>query len=298
MAWLFFAISAYALYSVTNFIYKFLIEKRIKDPIAIVILGGFEYLILGGVIFLAAGARFIPLNQSLLLLLAGCLLTFYLIPYFKALKLEDTSRVVPLFQFYPIITLILSFVFLHEILTFKALLGFALVIVGGFILGTEKISGKIFSIRESLFLMLLASFLYSLTNIIFKFVTIENFWINFSYLTFGSALGCFLLLIKTDYRKTFSTQLHQLSLNTLISIVVNSIINLFAELFTFFAISIGSVSLVSAINGIQPFIVLVYGLLLTLFFPKIIKEDIKKETLATKIIAAVVLFAGIYLISF
>lgn len=297
MNWLFLAIGAYALYSVTNFFDKFLVEKRIKDPIAIVILGGLTTLITGLIIFLFNGVKLLPAGQGMLLLLAGSLLTFYIIPYFKALKIDDTSRVVPLFQFYPIITLIISFLFLHETLNSKEFLGFAFVIVGGFIIGTEKITGKIFSLRKSLFLMLLASFLYSLTNIIFKFVTVNDFWTNFAYLAFGATIGCLFLLLKPAYRKAFVDQIKILNLSTVALLACNSIINLFAELCAFLAISAGSVALVSAVNGVQPFIVLLYGLILTLFFPKIIKEDIRKETLVTKLFAAVVLFIGIYFIS-
>ena len=296
-SWLFLAISSYGIFSITNFIDKFLIEKLIKNPIGIVILDGFLYVILGIIIFIFAGSHFLPLNQSLILIVAGTFLTFYLIPYFKALQLDDTSRVVPLFQFYPLFTLILAFIFLHETLSIKELLGFIFIIIGGFILGSEHLSKKIFKLRKSFFLMILSSLLYAFTNIMFKFINSNNFWVNFSYLTFGSAIGCFLLLYKNENRKILLNQVKILSLKTYVILLVNALLNLLAELLTFLAISLGPVALVSAVNGIQPFIVLVYGLILTLFFPKIIKEDIKRNTLIIKLFSAVILFIGIYFIS-
>lgn len=95
----------------------------------------------------------------------------------------------------------------------------------------------------------------------------------------------------------FQKQMRVMSMHTFWIVVVNSLVNFSAEIFLFLAVSLGSVALVSAVNGIQPFIVLVYGLILTLFFPHIIKEDINKETIFIKIISAVILFIGIYYIS-
>lgn len=296
-SWLFLAILAYLVYSATNFMDKFLIEKLIKNPIGIVILDGFLYLFLGVIIFFIAGGHFLPLNQALMLIFAGIFLTFYLLPYFKALQLEDTSRVVSLFQFYPIFTLILSFTLLHEKLNSSEFIGFIFITLGGFILGIEKFTIKIFSLRKAFFLMIASSFLYSLSNIIFKFVSSNNFWVNFSYLTIGSATGCFLLLIKKENRIILKTQINALNLKLTVILLINSLLNLLAEFLAFLAISLGPVALVSAVNGIQPFIVLIYGLILTLFFPKIIKEDIKKDTLVIKLFSALILFIGIYFIS-
>lgn len=296
MNWLFFATGAYLIYSATNFIDKYLVEKRVKDPISLITIDGALYFVLGILFFIFGGSHFIPLVQALLLILSGSFLTFYLLPYFQALQREDTSRVVPLFQFYPIWTLLLSFLFLHETLTQNQLLGFAIVVAGGFLLGLEDFSLKTLQLRKAFFLMLFSSFLYALSNIIFKFVTINNFWTNFSYITVGSAIGSLLLLYKKHNRSVLKEQLKVLTLGTGIIFLVNSLLNLLAELLAFFALSLGPVALVSAVNGIQPFIIFVYGFILTLLFPKIIKEDISKKTILLKIAVAIVLGFGIYII--
>lgn len=297
MNWLWYAILAYAVYSVTNFTDKFLLEKRVKDPMSVTILNGSLYLLLGTLLFFISGAHILSITNTILLIGGGTFLTFYMIPYFKALTLEDTSRVVPLFLFYPVFTLLFSVLFLHESLRFFEIVGFFLILLGGFVIGTEKISLQIFSLRKALFLMVLASFFYTLSNVIFKFVTVNNFWTNFSYLTWGSAVGCIILLLKKENRLVVKEQLHGITWNTICILIINSSLNLLAEFLAFYAISVGPVGLVSAVNGVQPFIVLLYGIILTFLFPKIIKEDIKKETVLIKIIASVMLFIGIYLIN-
>jgi len=76
----------------------------------------------------------------------------------------------------------------------------------------------------------------------------------------------------------------------------NELIFVIAKSITFFAYSIGTASLVSVVGSTQVFFGVVYGCLLTIFFPKIIKEDISKEELLKKVIAAVVLFVGLWLV--
>ncbi|MCX9011036.1 MAG: hypothetical protein OIN66_07935 [Candidatus Methanoperedens sp.] len=78
---------------------------------------------------------------------------------------------------------------------------------------------------------------------------------------------------------------------------------LLEELFDFvgrisfiFAYSLGSVVLVSSINALQPIIVLIYVIVLSLFMPGILQEEISRETLLFKFIAAVFVVIGMYLI--
>ncbi len=63
------------------------------------------------------------------------------------------------------------------------------------------------------------------------------------------------------------------------------------------AISIApSVGLVTVVTQVQSFYGIILGLVFTLLFPKIFNEDISKKGLARKMIGAVLMFAGIWLI--
>lgn len=50
--------------------------------------------------------------------------------YYYALKYSEASKVVPVSSSFPLFTLILAFLFLHENITFKKILGTLLVILG------------------------------------------------------------------------------------------------------------------------------------------------------------------------
>lgn len=295
MPWYFFAAAPMFLYGVSNFVDKFLIEKKIKEPLAMATLSGLVTGLLGITIAFVSGFKFLGFSQTILILSAGLFLIFYLIPYFKALKLDDVSRVAPLFQFIPVFTLILSTIFLKETLSFKQTIGLFLVVLGGIILSAEKIEGKFFRPRKAMWLMILSSFMYSCVLILFRFVVREaGYWTTLSWQYMGIGLGAIFLLFLERIRSSIKAQAAQLK-SSLPIIGANNGIAIVADMSSSYAISLVSVPLVTIIGGIQPVVVLVYGLILSLWLPKLIKEDIKKSTIIHKLASIVVIFIGLYL---
>ena len=62
------------------------------------------------------------------------------------------------------------------------------------------------------------------------------------------------------------------------------------------AISISYVTLVNTLSNLQPFFVFLFATMLSIFFPKFLKEKIGKSKLIVKFIAIIILFIGIILI--
>jgi len=295
MPWYFFAAAPMFLYGVSNFVDKFLIEKKIKEPLAMTTLSGLVTGLLGITIGLVSGFKFLVFSQTMLILSAGLFLIFYLIPYFKALKLDDVSRVAPLFQFIPVFTLILSTIFLKETLSSRQTVGLILVVFGGIILSVEKIEKKFFRPRKAMWLMILSSFMYSCVLVLFRFVVREaGYWTTLSWQYMGIGLGAILLLFLERTRISIKAQAAQLK-SSLPIISANNGIAIVADMSSSYAISLVSVPLVTIIGGIQPVVVLVYGLILSLWLPKLIKEDINKSTIIHKLASIVVIFIGLYL---
>jgi len=81
-------------------------------------------------------------------------------------------------------------------------------------------------------------------------------------------------------------------------LVINEVIYLVGHVLNFLAVSLAPVALVSALGGIQPFFMLVFGIILSIFWPKIIKEDITKKTLLIKFVSVLLIFLGCVAISF
>ncbi|MEO6508590.1 MAG: hypothetical protein ABIO02_01430, partial [Patescibacteria group bacterium] len=76
----------------------------------------------------------------------------------------------------------------------------------------------------------------------------------------------------------------------------NEIFYLAARYTGYFAISLISVGLVSILAGLQPVFVLIYGVILSLWFPKILKEVISKKIVLRKAFSIVVMLVGLILI--
>jgi hypothetical protein len=109
-------------------------------------------------------------------------------------------------------------------------------------------------------------------------------------------IGAIILLSWPPYRAGFRRETKKLTLSTWGLLFVNETVYVFALLSMFYAILLGSVALVSVIGGVQPFFVLVYGLILSIWFPSVIREDIQKNTVLMKALAILLIFMGGYLV--
>jgi hypothetical protein len=76
----------------------------------------------------------------------------------------------------------------------------------------------------------------------------------------------------------------------------NEIINLGGGLAARYASLLGPVSLVQAISGTTSFFVFAFGVLLSLFFPKLGRENLSRRNLIQKGIAVTLIVAGVILI--
>jgi len=75
------------------------------------------------------------------------------------------------------------------------------------------------------------------------------------------------------------------------------LIALFGILFSIIATSISYVTLVNALSSVQPFFVLLFTVLLSIFFPHIIKEEINKSIMFLKVLAIILMFIGVILVT-
>lgn len=297
MPWLFFAIAAPALYGISNFIDKFLVEKRISDPLVLNVLGGGSSFIFGLIILIVRGFPLLGPFQMVLIIISGALVEFALLPYYKALALDDTSRVVPLFQAIPIIVLVLSYVFLGESLSSLQFIGFFAILIGGFILSLEKLNLRVFELRKSFWYMILADFIFAVAFIILKFViTPVNFWTSIAYELIAGEAVVIIILSFRNYRSRVFEQLRKLNISSWLVASSSELVYLLGRISWFYAFALASASLVSVMLGFQPFFVLLLGLILSLWFPKIIEEDITKPTILVKLASIVLIFAGVWFV--
>jgi uncharacterized membrane protein len=236
----------------------------------------------------------IDLQNAMLLIVNGFLGALLFLPYFHALEKDEASIVVPLFQTIPIFSYVLAFFVLGEVLSTVQVLASMLILSGAVLLSLDLSHNKPKIKKDVFFLMMISSFLYALTSLIFKFVAVKgDFWttVFWQYVGLGVA-GVLIYFFVATYRKQFLTVLKinkrpVLSLN-----ILNEIIHVFSTLALHFATLLAPLALVWVVVGFQPFFVFIFGVLITLFFPKFGMESLVKKHLLQKIIAISIMFIG------
>lgn len=305
MGWFSYTLGASALWSVCNFIDKLLIERFAPERKIAVLFSLyaaiFSVLTLPVLLIIFPHTLDVTLGNALLFIGTGVIEVIAMSLYFRALQTEDTSTVVPFFQAIPIFSFILGFLLLGEMLTMGQILAGAVVILGGALLSYNGARGAETRFRTHLILLMLgASFCYALFDVIFKYGTIqEDFWTGVIWQHVGIILTALIILVVSkEHRHAFGhiiksggTWLFGLNM-------ANEGLYAGGMMLSNFALTLAPVALVGLVNVYHPVLVFILGGLLTLFFPRLIKEDITMGGLFHKGAAiAIIVIGSVFLIS-
>ena len=180
------------------------------------------------------------------------------------------------------------------------MVGSFIIVIAGIVLATEYEGFKIRRIKSSIiFFMLGSSLFFALVSILFKYVTsnLENFWVSsfWEYLSWG-VIGIILFFVIPVYRKDFINSLKRDGILLFgINIAGESITTVANSLKNFAALLV-PVTLVYSVEALQPIFVFAFGILITLFLPKMSQEDISRKALLMKGIPIIFMIVGTILI--
>src|SRR3990167_4028289 len=158
--WIPLALLAPLLYTGSNFIDKYLIEKITENSPATVItilagLAGLPFLIVVGFASSSAIADYGFIN-ALGATVSGLILIYSFYFYYKALFIADASIVAALFQLIVVFNYIFGLIFLNEHLSLLQLSAMAMVIAGSVLLTLESHEKKL-KLNKKVFLLMLFS---------------------------------------------------------------------------------------------------------------------------------------------
>ncbi len=297
--WLFLSLLSPALYGTTSYLDKYLIQRYCKNSGvgALVIISGLIGAVIAPfILILVPSVLAISVYHALVLVLAGALFVIALIPYYHALFTEDTSLVIPIFQTTPVFTYIFGIFFLGEFLTLPQLLSATVVILGSIGI-TIDFGSKIKIKTKALLLMLLSASIFGLNFTLLKYVLVEEgfwvskFWESIGFVIVGVACFMFIKPYRDEFKNMMSNNRSLVitlnGANELITSAATALLN-YASLLAPLAITVVITS-----SG-QSVFVFLYGLILTLLFPKIIKEDVRPRTIIQKIIFIIIMSVGAY----
>lgn len=300
MSWLIYALSAICVLVFSVYVDKFLLSKYFagKSPGVLILFSSLFAVIVAPVLYLLAPqALSVGATSAVWLLLGGVLNISGTICYLYAVNQDDASAVVPLFQLNPVFALILGWTFLGETLSIAQLTGFLLVFFGVLVVSFDIRGGEM-KLRKGVILLMVAATLFFSTNtIIFKSIALEQSFLPSMFWEYTALVlvGLLLFTFVGSYRRQFLSLFEQGAVSIISLNILNEITGVLGYMLISYASLLAPVALVAVVGGTQPFFLFVFGALFTLLAPKFIKENLARHVVIQKLVAAVIIFSGIYL---
>lgn len=301
------AVAAATMYAATNHIDKYLISRKVKnvDYKALILVSTLLAGIAMSVIyFFICNFQFAFDWQSVLVLFgASAIYAVALIFYFKSLENDDTTIVAIMFQLIPVFMLLLSPLFLgDQSISLIQLIG-GLVVTLAAIFVTYEPDRKKFSKKrlKTLAMMTIVSLAFAAWFIAERYVNQNH---DFNQTTMWSSItlfvvGLLIIVFLKSYRKSFGKMLKSNGPQVIGLNIANEFLNSFGGVVSNLAGTMASVALVSFITqGVQPFAVMLIGIIIAKLFPKLRGPKVSKKENAKRIIMIVVCAIGLACIEF
>ena len=306
-----FAFSGPVLWAISVHVDKYLVERFFKqsDVAVLLLFTAFVGVLLLPFIWWFEPSVTAPGAGSIaLIVLSGVLYMGAMLLYLQALQAEEASVVAPFFQASPLFGYGLAYLVLGETLSARQMAGGVLIVVGALIVSLRFApsmpapaggGGKAGGFKARLAaLMLACGFALALSGLIFKIFAIEvEFWTTTFWMFVGEALfGCALLMIPA-YRRQFTVILRANTVALLSINGSNELINLGGGLGNRYALMFAPLSLVQAIGSTTTLFVFAFGVILSLLWPSLGRENLSGRDLMQKGIAAALVAIGVALVT-
>ncbi|OJI07203.1 hypothetical protein BK004_01585 [bacterium CG10_46_32] len=297
MNWITVVLAGHFLNALAFLMDKFLLSsKRIPSPFAYAFfIGALGILAL---VLVPFGVSVPSTPEMVRALIAGATFVLALVFFFAGLKENEVSRVVPLTGgFVPAFTFVLAYFFLGERLGQTEILAFAVLVTGGVLITLER-KGK-GSARGYVYAVI-AALVFAISFVITKQVYIEQSFISgFMWSRVGGFLMALSFLFIPSARYGVLHQPKQKGGGkTTTLFFAGQVAGSLGFVLVNYAISLASVSLVNAMQGVQYAFLLIIVALLVKKFPTVLSERLTGAVLAQKIVAIIFISIGIGLIAF
>ena len=315
MGWLALTIISYLMLAVVNLGDKFVIDKLLPSSKAY----AFVVAVLSALVFVLAPwfLTWPGLSLFLINMITGALFVFALWTLYEALKRGEASRVVVVIgSIIPIFTILFSILFLGEKFSVNQWIGFLFLLSGMFIIAfvlsrRKKIPvflRRLYSVfgggykKKWIFMAITSAFLYASFFILTKYAyEHQEFWSSFIWIRGGSLVVVLIFLLdkgsRTEIFKSFKKKSKSPAKIGKGFVVINQVMGSAGFILQNYAVYLGPVAIINALQGVQYAFLLILGIFFSVFFPRILKEDISKNVLLKKILAILLVGIGLYFIA-
>lgn len=312
MSWFLVAILAYFLLAVVNLTDKFLIDNVVRSSKT------YAFLVcsLGALVFLISpwflhypGVFLLGANLITGAIFAGAIFFLY-----EALRRGEAARTIILIGgLIPVFSIFISWIFLGDTFNFVQILGLIFLLIGIFLVAFlpgrhsfwEKLwlgLRKEYYKKRSIRLILLASFFYAVFFTATKYVyASQEFWSAFIWVRLGAMITVLFFLFNKKSRQEIFENLKgnkksKHKNKNIFLFLFNQGLGSLSFILQNYAIFLGPVAIITALQGVQYAIMMFFSFFLGMFF-KEYKERFSWRTLIQKIIALIFISFGLYFIS-
>lgn len=299
-----FSMIASFLWAIVNFLDKYLIDRVVKNREvgSLIIFSGLIGVPVSLITYLFQPSVVnVTFENALFASIAGFVYLLGILFYLKALSIADASFVMPFGFLIPFFGYILGLIFLGEHLTLNGFIGALIILIGSIFLSLFGNPGSLKKVNTAVIgFMGFTSLFVSLNGFIFKFANIEGltfwqavFWEHIGFIFFAT----YLLITSKNYKSQFINLIKSNGVIVLVLNIFSEIITITGNMVFHYTTLISTLVIAQVLaEGFQPIFVLLFGLVLTFYFPKIVKEDTNLKVIMVKFMAIIMMLFGLFLI--
>jgi len=219
--------------------------------------------------------------------------------------------------FVPIFSFIFSYFFFGHALNGREFLAFLILIAGGVLISLkqkkasrwrlfcDKIkilfgskSAELHPTRRLILNSVISAFIFAAYYVLIKYIYLHQpFLGSFVWTRIGSFLGALLLILpERNWKIIFEPARKKEAIKNLSLFLGVRLLAVIAFILINYAISLGNVALVNALQGAQYLFLIIIVLFLSESYPDILKEEMSKAVLVQKFIGVVLVGVGLYIL--
>ncbi len=292
MLWIYSAVIAYFLNAIVFAFDKFLLVAPLPHPLSY----AFYSIILSifVVVLLPFGVHLPPTPLYFVVAFSSGIFFFLALIYlYKSIKAIDILEATPAVgAIAALATLFLSIFFLREQISGDKLAAFFLLVAGTFIM-------SYFHLRSRVVIhMLLAGIFFGISSVALKYVfNLSSFIDGFFWSRLGSVVGALAVLVHPSARRQIFGSLHAAPPGSKFLFGLNKVLAAAGFIILYYAVKLGSVVFVNALQGLQYVFILVIGMFVAKKLPMLFERHLH-EKMMRRIVATALIVAGFFLLVF
>jgi len=295
MFWMVLVLGSHLSWAIENVYTKVMVGSKIKNQYVFLVL----IMALSVVVLPFVSVKYIYMPTVSIfawLVLASILYTAGSLPYIKAMKMEEVTRINILWNTIPVFNLILGWVLIGDKISLTEFLAMFF-LINGAILASLKREQSVFKFSKAFYLMILSCILYSAYAVVVRFISREiSFPTIFFWTTILNAIFILVCLFNKNNRRdlveVFKTESSGFFLLFLVVIAISNLGTFLNQ----WALSLKAGALVYSFEGVQVLIVFFLALGVAKLSPGFIAESFDRKNLLIKFLSFLLVAIGIVLL--